>query len=407
MDGDLVEGSARRYALMRPHLDERARRLLLGAEAEGLGWGGVSALAAATGVERNTIARGAKEVRGEPSGRVRAVGAGRKALASVDPTFEADLRALVEPATAGDPMRPLLWTTKSTRRLAAALAGMGHKASASTVGRTLAGWGYSLQSNKKALEKSDHPDRDAQFAHVNDQTAEHLAAGQPVISVDTKKKELIGQFKNAGREWAPKASPTLVNGHDFPDPALGKAIPYGVYDIAANDGWVSVGTDHDTSAFAVATIAAWWDEIGSGRYPGADRLLICADSGGPDGSRAGAWKVELARLAEATGLAITVAHLPPGTSKWNKIEHKMFSFTAMNWRARPLTSHETVVNLIAATTTTTGLTITARLDTSPYPTGSPYTAQDIEALPMRRHQFHGDWNYTITPPDTPEPSSPN
>ncbi|MDR2380839.1 MAG: ISAzo13 family transposase [Bifidobacteriaceae bacterium] len=400
METALAEGIADIYGSVAPHLDERQRRVVLGAAAERLGYGGVAALSRATGVARNTIAQGARDAAGRPSGRVRAAGAGRPRLADRDPGLGADLRRLLEPDTAGDPMRFLLWTTLSTRALARELGELGHKVSQSTVGRMLGAMGYSLQANQKTYDKSDHPDRDAQFRHINALVAARVAAGEPVVSVDTKKKELVGNYKNAGREWSPANSPFLVEAHDFPSPDVPRALPYGVYDVAANAGWVSVGTDHDTSAFAAATIGSWWREMGKARYPAASKLLVCADGGGSNSARGWAWKFELAKLAATTGLEVTVAHLPPGTSKWNKIEHRMFSFISMNWRAKPLVSHEVVVKLISSTTTQAGLTIRCQLDTSPYPLGATYTDAQKAALPLVRDPFHGDWNYTLTPPET-------
>jgi len=401
---DLAESVGRRYAGLRPHLDERQRRLFLGCEASTLGRGGVAVVAQATGAHPDTVARGMREFEGlpEPADRVRAPGGGRKRLVEHDPELAVRLSALVDPETRGDPMSPLVWTTKSTRHLAAALTAEGHPVSDRTVARMLADLGFSLQGNAKVSEGRQHADRDAQFRYLAARVAEHVGAGQPVVSVDTKKKELVGQFKNIGREYARKGAPERVNVHDFPDPELGKAIPYGIYDVSANTGWVGVGTDHDTSAFAVATLRDWWDTVGRDRYPGAGRLLICADGGGSNGSRVRAWKVELAAFAADTGLAVTVSHLPPGTSKWNKIEHRLFSQITMNWRGRPLTSHQVVVDTINATTTDTGLTVRAILDTRTYPIGIKYTPADIDALPLHRHDFHGDWNYTIHPPDTPD-----
>lgn len=402
-DGERVESVVLRYELLRPHLDERQRRLLLGVEASQLGRGGMKAIAAATGVHPDTIARGVREMDGvvEPEPRVRAAGGGRKRLTQTDPEIAAELAALVDPDTRGDPMSALVWTTKSTRRLAGDLTERGHPVSDRTVSRMLREAGFSLQSNAKVIEGKQHQDRDGQFRYLNDQVAEHASAGQPVVSVDTKKKELVGEFKNGGREYQPRGEPERVNVHDFPDEELGKAIPYGVYDVSANTGWVTVGTDHDTSAFAVATLRHWWDQIGRARYPGAERLLVCADSGGSNGNRRRAWKIELAQLAADTGLAITVCHLPPGTSKWNKIEHRLFSQITLNWRGRPLTSHQVIVDLIRNTTTKTGLTVQCVLDTDQYPTGLKYTKKNVDALPLRLHDFHGEWNYTITPPDTP------
>ena len=398
-----AESVARKYAVLRPHLDERQRRLLLGAEASELGRGGIKAAARATGVHPDTIARGVREAGGrpEPQRRVRAPGGGRKKLAETDPQLAAELRKLVDPETRGDPMSPLVWTTKSTRNLAGALTAAGHAVSDRTVARMLAALGFSLQGNAKVTEGRQHEDRDAQFGYLSEQVTAFMAAGQPVISVDTKKKENVGDFKNGGREYQPAGQPEQVNVHDFMDKDLGKAIPYGIYDVSANTGWVSVGTDHDTSAFAVATLRTWWDTIGKTRYPDAGRLLICADGGGSNGYRVRAWKIELAKLAAETGLQITVCHLPPGTSKWNKIEHRLFSQITMNWRGRPLRTHQVIVDLISSTTTATGLTVHCVLDTGDYPTGVRYTKKDVEALPITYHDFHGAWNYTIRPDDTP------
>jgi transposase len=396
-DGALVaESAARRYVVLRPHLDERQRRLLLGVEAAQLGRGGIKAVAEATGVHPDTIARGVREAEGvaEPSARVRVPGGGRKKLAETDPELTVRLKALVDPETRGDPMSLLVWTTKSTRNLAGALTRTGHPVSDRTVARMLRGMGFSLQGNAKVVEGTQHADRDAQFRYLAEQVGEHVATGQPVVSVDTKKKELVGEFKNGGREYQPAGQPERVNVHDFPDKELGKAIPYGIYDVSANTGWVSVGTDHDTSAFAVATLRRWWDTVGRSRYPRAEKLLICADGGGSNGSRVRAWKIELARFASETGVEVTVCHLPPGTSKWNKIEHRLFSQITLNWRGRPLTTHQVVVDLIGNTTTTTGLTVHCVLDTDPYPTGIKYTKKDVDNLPITRHNFHGDWNYT-------------
>ncbi|MGH8574596.1 MAG: ISAzo13 family transposase, partial [Gammaproteobacteria bacterium] len=353
---------------MFPYLDERQRRLALAVEAAELGQGGITVVARATGVHPDTVARGVRELEGEPepAPRVRAPGGGRKKLAEVDPALAVRLRELVDPVTRGDPMSPLVWTTKSTRNLAGALTTMGHPVSDRTVARMLAGMGFSLQGNAKVIEGAQHADRDAQFGYLNEQVAQHLAAGAPVVSVDTKKKELVGEFHNGGREYQSAGAPERVNVHDFPDKELGKAIPYGVYDVSANTGWVSVGTDHDTSAFAVQTLRRWWDTIGAHRYPTADRLLICADGGGSNGSRVRAWKIELAKFAADTGLQVTACHLPPGTSKWNKIEHRLFSQITMNWRGRPLQTHQIIVDLINSTTTTTGLTVHCVLDTAQY-----------------------------------------
>jgi Rhodopirellula transposase DDE domain len=334
-------------------------------------------------------------------GRTRKPGGGRKPVMHTDPGLGAALLALVEPGSRGDPESPLRWTTKSTRRLQAELAAAGHRVSVPTVAKLLKAEGFSLQANAKTIEGAQHPDRDAQFRYLNDQARDHIATGDPMISVDTKKKELVGQFKNGGREWLPRGQPERVNVHDFMDKKLGKAIPYGVYDIAANAGWVSVSTDRDTAEFAVATILTWWHKIGSPAYPDASRLLITADGGGSNGYRTRLWKIELARLAEQTGLTITVCHLPPGTSKWNQIEHRLFSHISMNWRGRPLTSHEVVVNTIAATTTRTGLTVDAELDTGSYPKGIKIPDHDMKTLEttgiLTRHDFHGEWNYSLIP----------
>ena len=405
MSGDVqpAESAARKYAALRPHLDERQRRLLLGAEASELGRGGITAVAAATGVHPDTVARGVRELAGEPAPqvRVRKPGGGRKKLAETDPELAVRLAELVDPVTRGDPMSLLVWTTKSTRNLAAALTRMGHAVSDRTVARMLRELGFSLQGNAKVIEGAQHEDRDAQFRYLAAQVAEHAAAGAPVVSVDAKKKELVGEFKNGGKEYQPAGSPHRVNVHDFADKNLGKAIPYGIYDVSANTGWVTVGTDHDTSAFAVATLRRWWDTIGKARYPDADRLLICADGGGSNGYRIRAWKIELAQFAADTGLTVTVCHLPPGTSKWNKIEHRLFSQITMNWRGRPLETHQIIIDLISATSTATGLTVHCELDTDQYPTGIKYSAKDVDALPLTRHDFHGEWNYRIAPPDTP------
>ena len=394
---------ARGQAVLGPGLEEWQRRPLLGSEAAGLGRGGVKAVAEATGAHPDTVARGKRELEGqaEPQVRVRAPGGGRKKLSVSEPQSAAQLAGLVDSATRGEPMSLLVWTTKSAKNLAEALSEAGHPVSDRTVARMLRAQGFSLQANTKVTEGHQHVDRDAQFRYLAAHVAEHAAEDQPVISVDAKKKELVGAFKNGGREYQPVGEPEQVNVHDFPDKQLGKAIPYGIYDVSANTGWVTVGTDHDTSAFAVATLRGWWDTVGRSRYPNADRLLICADGGGSNGSRVRAWKIELAAFATDTGLQVTVCHLPPGTSKWNKIEHRLFSQITMNWRGRPLKTHQIIVDLIASTTTATGLTVRCTLDTGEYPTGISYTDKDIAALPLRRHDFHGDWNYTLLPADTP------
>jgi hypothetical protein len=393
---------AEKLALVLPHLDERQRRVVMGAEARALGRGGIRAVARAAGVSEPTVSKAVRELseaaQPPPAWRVRRPGGGRKRLTENDPALVAALEALVDPATRGDPESPLRWTSKSTRELADALRGQGRHVSHVSVGALLRARGYSLQAAAKTREGSQHPDRDAQFRYLTGQVNAYIAAGDPVVSVDTKKKELVGNYKNAGREWQPKGQPEQVNVHDFPDPAVGKAIPYGVYDVATNTGWVSVGRDHDTTAFAVATLRSWWQRVGRPSYPRAGRLLICADSGGSNGSRLRLWKVELAKLAAQTGVAITVCHLPPGTSKWNRIEHRMVAHFSMNWRGRPLESHEAVVQLIGATTTRTGLTVRAELDERSYPKGIKITDKQMAALPLEKHKFHPDWNYTLTPP---------
>ncbi len=388
-----------KFEAVLPHLDERQRRLVLGAEARVLGHGGIGLVARAAGVSRATVSRGVAELEAgeEPLGRARQRGGGRKPRTETDPGLRNALLALVEPASRGDPESPLRWTTKSTRNLADALVNQGHEVSDRTVARLLREEHFSLQGTSKQVEGRQHADRDAQFRYLNDQAEAHLAERCPVISVDTKKKELVGHYANKGREWRPAGEPVAVNVHDFLDKELGKAIPYGGYDVGANAGWVAVGRDHDTAEFAVATIRRWWTMAGKLAYPEAGRLLICADGGGSNGYRTRLWKVELARLAAATGLEITVCHLPPGTSKWNKIEHRLFSQISMNWRGRPLTSHEVVVNLIAGTTRT-GLTVHAELDEGAYPAGIKISDKQMRVLQqraIRRHDFHGEWNYTL------------
>jgi transposase len=395
---------AAKFEVIFPHLDERQRRLLLGAEARALGHGGIRAVARAAGVAENTVARGVSELDagGRPLGRTRRPGGGRKRLADLDPGLRSALLALVEPDERGDPMSPLRWTTKSTRALAAALTARGHRVGADTVADLLRREGFSLQANTKTVEGKQHPDRDAQFRYLNEQVKDHQGSADPVISVDTKKKELVGQFANPGRQWRPKGAPVPTLTHDFPGDGLGKAVPYGIYDLAANTGWVNVGTDHDTAAFAVESIRRWWAAAGRSDHPHARRLLITADAGGSNGYRTRAWKAELAVLAAQTGLAITVCHFPPGTSKWNKVEHRLFSHITMNWRGRPLCSHEVIVQSIAATTTGTGLRVRAALDTGSYPTGATFSDAHMAALPITRHAFHGDWNYTLhCQPDRP------
>jgi len=390
---------AAKFGAIFPHLDERQRRLLMGAEARALGHGGIRLVARAAGVREATVSLGVDELDAgaEPLGRARRPGGGRKRAADLDRGLRPALLALVEPEERGDPVSPLRWTTKSTRNLADELTRQGHKVGADTVGDLLREEGFSLQGNAKSLEGRQHPDRDAQFCYISEQARAHQDSGDPVISVDTKKKELIGEFRNAGRNWRPKGQPAAVRTHDFPGDSAGKAIPYGVYDVAANAGWVSVGTDHDTAAFAVESIRRWWKAAGSSEYPAARRLLITADAGGSNGYRTRAWKTGLAALAAETGLQVTCCHFPPGTSKWNKVEHRLFSHITTNWRGRPLTSHDVIINSIAATTTRTGLTVQARLDEGSYPTGVKVTNAQMAALPISRHPFHGDWNYTLHP----------
>jgi len=364
------------------------------------GPGGVSAVLRATGIARSTIRRGLDELaEGDaPDGeRVRRAGGGRKPLSTTDASLVDDLRLLVEPETRGDPQSPLLWTCKSLRKLSQSLREMGHKIGRTVVGELLYKLDYRLQGNRKTREGASHPDRDAQFRYINDQVKAALAAGEPAISVDTKKKELVGDFKNGGREWRPKGSPEHVRVHDFVIPELGRAVPYGVYDIADNVGWVNVGIDHDTAAFAANAIRSWWQLMGRERYPKAKSLLITADGGGSNGSRLRLWKIELQKLADELRIPITVCHLPPGTSKWNKIEHRLFSFITGNWRGKPLVSHQVIVELIAATTTNTGLKVRCQLDPNSYPTGIKVSDAELQAVNLFRHDFHGEWNYTISP----------
>ena len=392
------EALAAMFAVLSPHLDERQRRLLAGAQARALGRGGIAMVARASGMARSTVRIGANEIDQGPelTRRARRPGAGRPRATDQDPGLLQALDALVEPTARGDPESPLRWTCKSTHNLAEELTAQGHRVSARTVAELLAGMDYSLQATSKQVEGAQHPDRDGQFRYLNEQARQHLADSQPVISVDTKKKEVVGNLANKGREWQPKGSPVRVDVHDFPDPTVGKAIPYGVYDLGADQGWVTVGDDHDTAAFAVATIRRWWQMVGKVAYPDAARLLVTADAGGSNGYRSRLWKVELGKLAAETGLAITVCHFPPGTSKWNRIEHRLFSQISMNWRGRPLMSHEVVVDLIGATTTRTGLRVRAELDRGSYPTGVKVTDAELAAVPLGRHDWHGEWNYTIT-----------
>jgi Rhodopirellula transposase DDE domain len=400
MDADTV--LAEKLTAIVPHLNEKQRRLLLAAEARSLGRGGVVRVSRASGVSRPTIAKAIRQLKGSaaPTDEVRRAGAGRKRLRDRDPALVAELEALVEPDSRGDPMSPLRWTCKSTRQLADTLTRRGHTVSHTVVAQLLHEADYSLQANVKTLEGAQHPERDAQFRYLNEQVKAFLAEGLPVISVDTKKKELVGTYKNGGREWRPQGEPEQVNVHDFPDPKVGKAIPYGIYDVGRNAGWVNVGQDHDTASFAVASLRRWWQTIGSKVYPETRRLLICADGGGSNGYRLRLWKVEIQRLADETGLEVVVCHLPPGTSKWNKIEHRLFSHISMNWRGRPLVSHEVVVQLIGATTNQGGLQVQAQLDTGQYPTKVKVTDAELAAVQLTPHSFHGEWNYTITPTTT-------
>ena len=390
-----------KFDRVKDSLDERTRRLWAANEAAALGHGGVAAVARATGVARRTIGSGLKELRGDREGpgpnRVRRPGAGRKKAIEQDPSLLCDLKDLVEGSTRGDPDSPLLWTTRSVRKLMKALEDQGHSVSFKTVATLLKQLGYSLKANRKRLEGAQHPDRNAQFEHINERVRRALEENQPVISVDTKKKELVGNFKNGGKELRPKGAPEDVLTHDFVDPKQGRAAPYGVYDLAHNEGWVSVGINHDTAQFAVQTIRTWWEEMGRLRYPDANGLLITADSGGSNGYRLRLWKVELQKLADELGLLIAVCHLPPGTSKWNKIEHRMFSVISQNWRGKPLVSYGTIVNLIGATTTQTGLQIQCRLDDRDYPTGVRVTDRELAEVNLLQDDFHGEWNYFIIP----------
>lgn len=391
-----------RYANIEWALNEKLRRLFAANEAKVFGHGGITLAQKATGVARNSIKQGIKElsnkdegVLSSPSSRVRDVGGGRKASVKKDKKLLAALECLVEPTTLGDPESPLRWTCKSLRQLESELRSQGFSVSHTSIGNLLKGMGYSLQGNQKTLEGSKHPDRNAQFEFINSLTESAIRDGQPVISVDTKKKELVGHYKNGGKELRPKGKPEQVKVYDFVDKEFGRANPYGVYDIADNSAWVSVGTDHDTAAFAVSTIRRWWFSMGKALYPDAKKLVITADGGGSNGSRVRLWKVELQKLADELNIPIYVSHFPPGTSKWNKIEHRLFSFISMNWRGKPLVSHETIVNLIAATTTRKGLKVRAELDSSLYPKGIKVTDKELEAIQIKRDDFHGEWNYSI------------
>lgn len=405
MKNSMTQAIAAKFALLEALLDERTRRRWAAVEAQALGRGGIRCMAEATGLSRATIRAGLRELTASRTTgaeeasreRIRRAGGGRRPMVEGDPRLLQALERLVEPVSRGDPMSPLRWTCKSAARLAEELCGQGYAVSERTINRLLHALGYSLQSNRKTQEGRQHPDRDAQFQHLNRRVKAFQRQGQPVVSVDTKKKELVGQFRNGGREWQPLGQPERVNVHDFPDEELGKVIPYGVYDMAANTGWVSVGVDHDTAEFAVETLRRWWHHMGHEVYPQATRLLITADGGGSNGSRSRLWKVELQKLADELELQLSVCHFPPGTSKWNKIEHRMFCHITENWRGRPLVSREVVVNLIGHTTTKTGLEIRSALDENRYPTGREITDEQMEDLAIKREKFHGEWNYTLNP----------
>jgi transposase len=414
-NGELLQLIGPELELVLPELDEKSRRLVLAAVARAAGDGGITAVAKAAGASWQTVADGVAELesgRFAPPGRVRRPGAGRKKLAGTDPGLVPALLALVADSSRGDPGSPLMWTTKSAKRLAGELARQGHRCSPQTAWRLLHEQGFSTQANAKVTEGRRHPDRDAQFRYIAARASEHLAAAQPVISVDAKKKEQVGQYAQAGREWRPGGDPVKVRDHGFDDGQGGHAIPYGVYDVGANTGFVNVGTDHNTAALAVESIRRWWALIGRDAYPGAGRLLVTCDAGGSNGWRNRAWKAGLAQFAQETGLEVTVCHFPPGTSKWNKVEHRLFSQITLNWRGRPLTSHDVIINTIAAVTTSTGLTVTAMLDRNSYPAGAVISDEQMHALETRaltRHAFHGDWNYTFPPvprPAPPEPPAP-
>jgi transposase len=388
-----------KYAEIFPILDERQRRVVAAADAISLGRGGASKVARASGLSRTTVHSGITELRtkGVPVDRIRKPGGGRKNVLDQNPGILDTLEALVDPETRGDPMSPLLWTCKSTRHLADALEKQGYKASYPVIADLLRELGYSLQANAKTIEGKDHPDRDEQFRYINNQVKKFLKKKCPVISVDTKKKELVGKFKNAGREWRKKGNPLRVNTHDFPMKGVGKAVPYGVYDIGHDMGWVNVGCDSDTASFAIESIRRWWGSMGKRLYSKANCLLICADSGGSNGYRIRLWKVELQAFANAIAMPVTVCHFPPGTSKWNKIEHRLFSYISMNWRGQPLISHEVVVNLIGSTKTRSGLRVKARLDKKKYQTAIKISDAEMNNLNIKAHKFHGDWNYTAKP----------
>lgn len=398
MDGEA--GVRERFAALEPVLDEKSRRLLVAAESKAWGPGGISAVSKTTGVSRQVIRQGRRELEQSatrPGGRIRRPGGGRKRAEQKDPTLVRDLEGLVEPTTRGDPESSLRWTCKSVRILSEELARMGHKVSYPVVAELLHEMGYSLQANRKTKEGDSHPDRNAQFEHINAKVEQYIRVRQPVISVDTKKKELVGDFKNSGQDWRRRGKPETVRVHDFVIPALGRAAPYGIYDLAQNTGWVSVGVDHDTASFAVETVRRWWHAMGKEIYPQSKRLLITADGGGSNGSRLRLWKLELQKLADETGLAIAVSHFPPGTSKWNKIEHRLFSFISKNWRGQPLTSLKVIVSLIAATTTRKGLKVHAEIDDRSYPPGIKVPDTEMAQINLHRDAFHGEWNYEILP----------
>ena len=403
-NAEQVDAIREKYAALAPVMDERARRQWAAIEASAIGWGGISTVAQATGLARNTINAGLREIEHRKANpaegveeRIRRPGGGRKRLSETDPQLLAALESLVDPATRGDPESPLRWTCKSTAKLADELARQNHPVTDRTVAAMLKEAGYSLQANRKTREGNQHPDRNAQFEHINNQVKAFLKQRQPVISVDTKKKELVGDFRNAGMEWQPKGEPEKVRVHDFIDKKLGKAIPYGIYDLASNEGWVSVGITKDTAQFAVASIRRWWNEMGAERFPRARKLMITADGGGSNSSRNRLWKTSLQELANEIQLPIHVCHFPPGTSKWNKIEHRMFSFISKNWRGRPLSCLQTVVELISNTTTKGGLIVRAALDETEYQTGIKISDDEMASIKINRAGFHGEWNYTIKP----------
>ena len=403
-DTAVIKRIRRKYRALSDMMNERMRRQWAATEASDLGWGGVTRVAQATGLARNTIMVGVRELahrrlhpRATPSLRVRDVGGGRKSLTETDVGLQAALDALVNPATRGHPESPLRWTCKSTNNLADELARQNHPVSDRTVAALLKAAGYSLQANRKTREGSSHEDRDAQFEYISRRVLGFAAQEEPVVSIDTKKKELVGEFKNMGREWEPQGAPVEVKVHDFPEKDLGKAIPYGVYDLASNEGWVSVGIDHDTALFATASVRRWWQEMGARRFPQATKLMITADGGGSNGSRNRLWKIALQTLADELGLQLEVCHFPPGTSKWNKIEHRLFSFITKNWRGRPLTSYQVIVSLIAHTTSQAGLVVKAALDTGHYETGIVVSDEELARVRITPAKFHGEWNYTIRP----------